>query len=138
MAFWACQLLGAVCVALNAWMPVRGTQDGKFGALPYCIALAECKLLIVDAERADALEEWIGRGPKKTGVHSVLIIRSKDGKTKTRQWTGMKRWEDAMDAYTGPTDIWRKEPDPRPEDDCVIFFTSGTYVYDLALPANPS
>lgn len=129
-AWWACQLLGAITVAVNAWLPMHPTSDGKEIPLLYCIKHTGCKLLVVDAERATALEPWIAKGTKKTGVKDVLVIRSQDaqrgGRGKKAGWKGMKKWEDALAAYKGPEKAWEKEPACGPDDDAAILFTSGT------------
>jgi long-chain acyl-CoA synthetase len=101
-AFWACQVIGAVAVALNAWW--TGPE------LEYGMTDSGSKVLIADGERLERLEERLAtlklaevivtRGPKIRGVSSF------------------------RDAVSGEAEI----PDVEigPEDFSTILFTSGT------------
>ncbi|KAG8874841.1 hypothetical protein FRB97_005621 [Tulasnella sp. 331] len=126
VTFWACQLLGAIAVAVNAWLPA---SDGAKSPLTHCIAHTGCKIIIVDAERASALEHWVAKGQRVTGLLAVLVIRSQDAAEKHRShsgWIDMQKWEDIMRAYKGKTDVWESEAPCSPEEYFAIFFTSGT------------
>ncbi|CAK5263221.1 unnamed protein product, partial [Mycena citricolor] len=96
VAFWACHFLGAITVLVNAWLPTT--------PLLHCFTLTECKLVMLDAERADLLEP----GVKQLG-----------------SWDGMASWNAVMDRYTGDArSVLATKVELLPEDDAVIFFTS--------------
>ncbi|KAG8905780.1 hypothetical protein FRB99_008259 [Tulasnella sp. 403] len=123
VVFWACQLLGAISVAINAWLPATGNPP----PLQYCITHTECKLLIVDGQRAAALKDWLAQYRHDAcGISGILVVRAADAMALGAIPEGMERWEDVVNIYQGPTDEWKKEPACGPEDDSSIFFTSGT------------
>ncbi|KAG8999742.1 hypothetical protein FRB93_013114 [Tulasnella sp. JGI-2019a] len=126
ITFWACQLLGAMAVGINAWLPIHG---GRQSPLTHCITHTNCKVVVMDSERANILENWVAEGRKKTGLTAVLVIRSEDalelGKSKTG-WKGMQKWEDVMGAHKGEINLWENELLCMPEDYFAILFTSGT------------
>uniref|UniRef100_A0A8H8CLN0 Uncharacterized protein n=1 Tax=Psilocybe cubensis TaxID=181762 RepID=A0A8H8CLN0_PSICU len=116
VAFWACHLLGAVSALANAWSPLD--------ALRYCISRTECKLIIVDPERADKLEPIAKELTLESGSNGILVLESDEGKG---QWEGMKTWKAAFDDYKGDSqEILSLDPALTPEDNATILFTSGT------------
>ncbi|KAF8913879.1 hypothetical protein CPB84DRAFT_1757805 [Gymnopilus junonius] len=116
VAFWACHLLGAVSVLPNAWSP-RDT-------LAYCIARTECKLIIVDPERADTLGPIAKKLVTDSESNGILVIESLEIK---KSWRGMKSWEAALNDYQGdPRKALSMDPQVLPEDNATILFTSGT------------
>ncbi|KAG8913376.1 hypothetical protein FRC00_002529 [Tulasnella sp. 408] len=127
VAWWACQLLGAVAVAINAWLPAHGNPS----PLKHCIQHTQCKLLILDAERAEKLQHWIcemsaGFDNKLNGV---LVVRHQEVDQRELRkdiWKSMHKWDQVMGDYKGSPEEWKKEPECLPEDPCSIFFTSGT------------
>ncbi|KIO33888.1 hypothetical protein M407DRAFT_227002 [Tulasnella calospora MUT 4182] len=127
VAWWACQLLGAVAVAINAWLPAHGNPS----PLKHCIQHTQCKLLILDAERAEKLQHWIcemsaGFDNKLNGV---LVIRHQEVDQRELRkdiWKSMHKWDQVMGDYKGTPEEWKKEPECLPEEPCSIFFTSGT------------
>ena len=116
VAWWAIHLLGAVPAAVNAWLPLK--------ALHFCILNTECKLVIVDPERANTLERWATHvtADPETSIQGFLVVRPWEGKG----WKGVDGWDAVMKSYKGEAETWQKEPDCVPEDDAAIFFTSGT------------
>ncbi|PPQ77756.1 hypothetical protein CVT25_011191 [Psilocybe cyanescens] len=116
VAFWACHLLGAVSALANAWSPLD--------VLRYCIVRTECKLIIVDPERADKLEPIAKKLASEARSNGILVLEAHEGKGK---WDGMKTWKAAFDDYKGdPRKILGVDPALTPEDDATILFTSGT------------
>ncbi|KAJ7064327.1 hypothetical protein C8F01DRAFT_1131002, partial [Mycena amicta] len=110
VAFWACHLIGAVAVLVNAWLPVT--------PLLYCLTHAQCKVIILDSERADRLVSVT----QQLGGAEMLVFESGNGR-----WKGMKLWQSVLDEFKGdPMKILQQDPHILPEDDAVIFFTSGT------------
>ncbi|KAJ8076496.1 hypothetical protein PM082_000919 [Marasmius tenuissimus] len=116
-AFWACQLLGAVTVNVNAWLPIE--------PLSFCITHTECKLLLVDVERADKLEPALDVILSKGCLENVLVITVNEEEHR-RRWRGMETFRSALQDNLSTT----AEPLPAveidPEDNAVIMFTSGT------------
>lgn len=122
VAFWACQLLSAVAVPVNAWLP--------FPAMKHCIELADCKLLLLDTERALTLRRWISdlTSSFMSKVQGVLVLRPDLSKIPDGHptWAYMKNWNYVMDDYDGLGESWIKERECTPEELATIFFTSGT------------
>jgi hypothetical protein len=85
----------------------------------------ECKLIIVDPERADKLEPIVKKLVSETGSTGILVFESHEGKG---SWEGMKTWKAAFGDYTGdPRKILSLDPRIVPEDDATILFTSGWF-----------
>jgi acyl-CoA synthetase (AMP-forming)/AMP-acid ligase II len=68
VSFWACALLGAVSTLINPWL----TDE----QLLSCIAKAECKIHVVDPERADRFETLMSRDSN----FKFIVARSHEGK----------------------------------------------------------
>ncbi|KAG2013686.1 AMP dependent CoA ligase [Coprinopsis cinerea AmutBmut pab1-1] len=115
VVFWACHLIGAVSVLANAWSPLE--------VLQHCLIHTQCKVVVLDPERADRLEPGISRLSTEAGTTGVLVIEAHEGKGR---WNGMHKWEDALNAYVGPLDAITSDPAVGPEDNASILFTSGT------------
>lgn len=123
VAFWAVHLLGGVVVCVNAWLPAK--------VLHHCITHTNAKVVILDTDRAELLSRRIGDIKRDAGANGVLVVRAHEGRNKS--WDGMKSWDAVMKKYEGKDDMaWKKEPECLPEDNCSIFFTSGTYVFYLS------
>ncbi|TFK43550.1 hypothetical protein BDQ12DRAFT_184901 [Crucibulum laeve] len=116
VAFWACHLIGAVSVLVNAWSPLE--------TLRYCLVNTQSKVIIVDSERADLLEPIAKKLAADAGTTGFLVLEAQDGKGK---WEGIQNWNAVLDEYTKDTSsILKKDPGILPEDDATILFTSGT------------
>ncbi|KAJ2915027.1 hypothetical protein MD484_g5364, partial [Candolleomyces efflorescens] len=113
VAFWACHLIGAVTVLANAWSPLP--------VLRHCLIHTQCKLIVVDAERADRLEPIVSDFAKEAGTTGILVLEAQDAR-----WKGMHLWNRVLDEYTGPLDAITVDPAVVPEDNASILFTSGT------------
>ncbi|KAK0461091.1 uncharacterized protein EV420DRAFT_178439 [Desarmillaria tabescens] len=110
-------LLGAVPVLVNAWLPLE--------PLKYCITHTQCRLLLVDLERAAVLEPVLTAMCSEIGVTGVLVL---DASCDAYLRKGMERYHDVVDNFVGH---WRNVLDDRypvihPEDNAAIMFTSGT------------
>ncbi|KAF9029002.1 acetyl-CoA synthetase-like protein [Hymenopellis radicata] len=101
--FWASHLLGAVPVLVNAWLPTD--------PLKYCLVHTQCKLLIVDHERAVKLEPILP---------SIYTENDLSG--------GTESYHDVLEHYSGEVQSVLAESYPyiHPEDNAAIMFTSGT------------
>lgn len=116
VAFWACHLIGAVSVLINAWLPLE--------PLKHCIIHTGCKLLFLDAERADRLEPVSNLLMQKAGTLSFLVFSSADGKG---IWTAMESLDAVLHGFRRESaDILASNPGITPEDNATIMFTSGT------------
>ncbi|EJD48651.1 long-chain-fatty-acid-CoA ligase [Auricularia subglabra TFB-10046 SS5] len=118
IAFWACQLLGAVSSHVNAWLPWK--------PFVHCLTAIEPKVVVLDSERAKLLSPHLGI---LSGGPRVLVARADGGVTLPRPFTipaGMGSVDKDIQSYKGPADEWRKEPEAHPDDNATIFFTSGT------------
>ncbi|KAJ7595665.1 hypothetical protein C8J56DRAFT_922881 [Mycena floridula] len=112
VVFWACHLIGAVSVLINAQLPLEG--------LKHCLSKTDCKLVIVDSARADLLERIIST----FGSSKFLVIEAQEGKG---TWRGMDTWKTVVAGYQGEVrKVLTEDPAILPEDDATIVFTSGT------------
>ena len=118
IAFWACQLLGAVSSHINAWLPSK--------PFVHCLTHISAKVIIVDPERAKVLSPHLGS--LGSGRH-VLVARADGGVSLAKPLripSGMDSMDREMEADKGSVDAWRKEPEAQADDNATIFFTSGT------------
>ncbi|TFY72978.1 hypothetical protein EVG20_g16 [Dentipellis fragilis] len=116
VAFWACHLIGAVAVLVNAWLPLEPTK--------HCLLGTQCKLVIVDTQRADLLEGHTSAIRKAVGTTGFLVWEHHEGKGK---WDDMQLWSDVLGSFKGdPRQVLRGDPGLVPEDNATIIFTSGT------------
>lgn len=104
VAFWACQAIGAVVVALNAWWTGR--------ELEFALADSEPAALLIDGERLERLRPLLG-----TYAPEAVIVARRGG-----AGAGGTDFEAAIagrSAELPPADI-------RPDDLATILYTSGT------------
>lgn len=88
-------------------------------AMDYCVRKADCKLILVDPQRADIFEPAVS-----TIEGSFAVIESHEVKGK---WKEMDEWDTVVGRYQGdPRKILTQDCEILPDDDCVILFTSGT------------
>jgi len=115
--FFACHLLGAVPVMVNAWLSPK--------TVVYCLTHTQCKLIILDPERADFLEPFLESIRLEVGTTGILVIKAHEGKG---TWKNVRSWDSVMKKYSGKKEekSWMKEPTCDPDDNAYIFFTSGT------------
>ncbi|KAJ3874261.1 hypothetical protein F5051DRAFT_417300 [Lentinula edodes] len=115
VAFWACHLIGAVSVLVNAWLPAE--------PLRHCLVQTQCALVIIDPERADRLVSFVHE-LKLRGVKGVLVLEGHEGKG---SWPGMQDWSTIFQNYKGNyQSVLQQDPQILPEDNATIIFTSGT------------
>ncbi|KAF8829808.1 hypothetical protein HHX47_DHR2000316 [Lentinula edodes] len=115
VAFWACHLIGAVSVLVNAWLPAE--------PLRHCLVQTQCALVIIDPERADRLVSFVHE-LKLRGVKGVLVLEGHEGKG---SWPGMQDWLTIFQNYKGNyQNVLQQDPQILPEDNATIIFTSGT------------
>ncbi|KAJ3998753.1 hypothetical protein F5050DRAFT_1566486 [Lentinula boryana] len=117
VAFWACHLIGAVAVMVNAWLPTN--------LLEFCIMYTDSKVLFLDAERANVLEQTIAKVVEHNAVTAVLVFCVHEGKG---AWQGMSSWSEILDRNNGiaTNSILQETCAILPEDNATIYFTSGT------------
>ncbi|KAF8658333.1 hypothetical protein AX16_002100 [Volvariella volvacea WC 439] len=116
VTFWACHLIGAVSVLANAWLPIE--------PLKFCLSHTDCKLILVDSERADRLEHIVPEFSQIVGITGFLVFESHEGRG---HWEGMKCFKSVVNDYHGSlSSISEHDPKIIPEDNATIIFTSGT------------
>ncbi|KAJ3742721.1 hypothetical protein DFH05DRAFT_1527316 [Lentinula detonsa] len=114
--FWACHLIGAVSVLVNAWLPIE--------PLKHCLFQTTCSLIFVDSERASLLSPAVDEVKSKAGTKAFLVLEAREGKG---LWSGMENWTTQFDEYKGDTQqVLKEDPQITPEDNATILFTSGT------------
>ncbi|KAF8973261.1 long-chain-fatty-acid-CoA ligase [Flammula alnicola] len=114
--FWACHLIGAVSVLANAWLPLK--------PLSHCLALTECKLVVVDPERADLIRPAVWQIFRDTEIKNFLVLDLREGKN---CWEGMKSFQESLDEYQNDgKEIIKSPVSIHPEDNATLIFTSGT------------
>lgn len=91
--------------------------------LRFCLSHTECKLIILDTERADTLEPAASNIMRDTAAIGFLVFDSHEGKG---FWRGMSCFRTVVQQFNGPVlDILEADPQMLPEDDAAIMFTSG-------------
>ena len=95
-------------MAVNAWL----APD----AIIHCLNLSESSIVIMDDERAKILEPMY-RSLKQTKLRGILVSQG-------AARSGMRDMYHIMKKYRKVTEL--PKVDIEPEDDAVIFFTSGT------------
>ncbi|KAJ4490255.1 hypothetical protein J3R30DRAFT_3278350 [Lentinula aciculospora] len=116
VVFWACHLIGAVSVLVNAWLPLE--------PLKHCLAQTTCTLIFVDSERATLLSPAVAEIKSKAGTNAFLVLEAHEGKG---SWSGMETWKSRYEGYNGNTEqVLTEDPQIVPEDNATILFTSGT------------
>ncbi|KAF8907749.1 hypothetical protein CPB85DRAFT_1376491 [Mucidula mucida] len=101
--FWACHLLGAVSVLVNALLPLD--------PLKHCLALGDCKVIILDPQRADLLENSLNDVASPTS--RFIVIEGHEGKG---HWRGMDDLSLLMSRFNGDADsVITADPDVEPE-----------------------
>lgn len=135
-SFFAAHELGAVAVAVNAWLSPE--------ALAHVLTLTEPKLAIVDEERASLFRQQLS-GTAGARPKSLIVVRAAKGQTPQ----GFERYEDALETVSArdvpPVEIrpevrisfCRRSLSLRPgadeiaknqklQDPAILFLTSGT------------
>ena len=84
--------------------------------LEYCITKSDCKLVFLDEERARGLESRLPN-LKRGGVETCVVVRPKQKRP------DFHLLEEQVKPFAGRL---LPEVDIEPEDDCTVFFTSGT------------
>jgi long-subunit acyl-CoA synthetase (AMP-forming) len=105
-------------------------QPQSWSPLPvlrHCLIQTQCKLIIVDAERADRLEPIVSDFAKEAGPTGILILEAHD--SGRGRWKGTRHWNQVLDEYTGSLDAITVDPAVAPEDNASILFTSGKPVH---------
>ncbi|BGP18940.1 hypothetical protein JCM10213_001961 [Rhodosporidiobolus nylandii] len=108
VAWWATHMLGAVAVAVNAWLSPE--------AFFHCLALVEPVAIFADEQRAKVLQPRVEE-LKQLGARSLFVVRA----AATMQ--GFERLEEALVKHE-KMDVPKVQIEA--EDPAVIFFTSGT------------
>jgi len=97
--------------------------------MAYCMTHTQCKVIVLDVERADLLEQSAERLAVDAGVRGILVLESHEGK---RRWKGMKCWNSVMESFNGDhNDVLSYEKAILPDDNATIIFTSGKFAYHL-------
>ncbi|KAI0068682.1 acetyl-CoA synthetase-like protein [Artomyces pyxidatus] len=116
VAFWACHLIGAVSVLVNAWLPVEPMR--------HCLVKTQSKLVILDGQRADLLEDHASAIAKEVGTTGFLVWEHHEGRGK---WNGMHIWSEVLQSERGDAQsVLANDPGLGPEDNATVIFTSGT------------
>ncbi|KAG6919115.1 hypothetical protein DXG01_008922 [Tephrocybe rancida] len=115
VSFWAAHLLGAVPVLINGWLPIEPLQ--------YCLARTDCKVVMLDAERADRIAP-VALEILRDRPTSFLVFGEDTDKNR---WPGMGSFLTIVDKYQNDlADILATDLQILPEDNALIMFTSGT------------
>ncbi|PPQ98616.1 hypothetical protein CVT24_003949 [Panaeolus cyanescens] len=114
--FWACHLIGAVSVLANAWLPPQ--------PLAHCFTHTECKLVILDPERADVMQPFMTASIASNSPCRFLMIDiDRHSKPRTPSISSL---DAALAQYSSNLSVLDHPPQVSPEDNATIIFTSGT------------
>lgn len=100
--------------ATTSWLPID--------PLMFCLTHTQCRLIIVDAERAEKLEPALPSLSEDMHVTAFLVLNSFEGKGR---WAGMTCYETAKKTAGDVRSILDQDPGISPEDNAAIMFTSG-------------
>lgn len=109
VSHWAVLSLGAALVGMNAWWTTAEMEYGLNDSRP--------KVLIADDERLGRLEPVL-EAVRESHPLPIITVRS------DRRPAGSVRWEEVVDATIAPDTLPEATIDP--DDDALIFYTSGT------------
>jgi len=122
-SYWRC-VSACECVCLPAFILPAGILTVFFSWLPlnhlcHCLAHTECKIAILDPERADLLQPLVGQ-LLKTKSFVVLDLSKHEKRRKF-----IPSLEELLDSYQDDQ-IFLPKTFIDPEDNATIIFTSGT------------
>lgn len=101
----------------NRWLPLD--------PLTHCLGLTNCRIVIVDPERADVIQVAAARIMRQTDIEAFLVLELG---TRQWQWDEMDSFQRVLDDYTSDgMDVMRSPISITPEDNATILFTSGMY-----------
>ncbi|KAF8161102.1 hypothetical protein B0H34DRAFT_654088 [Crassisporium funariophilum] len=116
VAFWACHLIGAVSVLANAWLPRE--------PLGHCLVHTQCKLVILDAERADVMQPCASTICRDSETEAFLVFNNQE---RSKHWEGLQLFDEALHQYPDDgNEVIYNPTTIEPEDNATIIFTSGT------------
>lgn len=129
ISFWAINILGAVSTLINAWCTPE--------QLSFCLQSTKPRVIIVDAERAERLSGFVVQDLKRNEVLETIIVartyeRSCSLARATQHFVSgaelahpdIAIYEDVLARQCqSPNNL---ELGIFPDDDAVIYFTSGT------------
>jgi len=97
--------------------------------MAYCLTHTQCKVIVLDVERADLLEPTAEKLAVDAGARGILVLESHEGKGR---WKGMKCWKSVMESFNGDhNDVLSYGKAILPDDNATIVFTSGKFAYRL-------
>lgn len=110
-------------LSFDSWLPAD--------LLRHCFTITQCKLIILDAERADCVEPISHSLCIDAETKGFIVLHPKEGKG---QWKGMQNWDTLLSEHLGDThSVLQRDPSILPEDNATILFTSGTRNLDELL-----
>lgn len=107
----------------SSWLPLD--------LLDHCLAHTECKLVILDLERADLLQPVALQLLQKSTITTFLVSTSSSVSQSARSWQNpmMPSMEEVMEGYSDDgSEILQPKISIEPEDNATIIFTSGIYI----------
>ncbi|KAL4242044.1 hypothetical protein ABKN59_000589 [Abortiporus biennis] len=117
VAFWACQLIGAISVHVNAWLPID--------PLVHCFSHTSSKIVLVDAERAQRILPAVSN-LRSSGITSFFVIDTLRENLSSMPLEFLDWTIVVNQHHIDPTSSVNVGHCLTPEDDAVIMFTSGT------------
>jgi len=104
-------LIGCKC----RWLPLE--------PLSHCLAHTQCRLVILDPERAERLQDAASRMYLETDIEAMLVFDLHDSKPISE---GMRYFEEKLHEYSSDgMHILTSPISILPEDDATLIFTSG-------------
>lgn len=110
ISYWAIVSLGAACVGMNAWWTTDEMEFGLSDSAP--------KVLIADSERVERVAPVLAKLREAGPLHIIAV------RTEHDLPDGADHWNDVIDPANAPAGL--PDADIDPDDDAVIFYTSGT------------
>ena len=122
--WWACHVLGACCVQLNAFL--NGPE------LSWCTTWTDCRIVFADDDRLESLKPHRAE-MESQGVQHFILYRRDPRRAITEKepqnygwWPGVKSWKDDFLKGARLDDPTIPGHKPTEKDLAIMLFSSGT------------
>lgn len=110
---FTCQIV--VLTPFPSWLPLE--------PLSHCFVHTQCKLVILDTERAQLIQPAVAKLLRKTEIKAFMVL---DDQKPNNYWQGIHSFDRSLQQYHADgNEAINSVPTIKPEDNATIIFTSG-------------